>query len=185
MAGCCFSTRALCIISLSVTTDCCLKLINKASQMDRCAHAQSVSSALLRADIWVMPVFYHDSWDFVFWNHQTVIKSNRWRLSFAFTANLNIIFLFNQHFLWGHCMEGRFTNLQAGYKGQKPPAFPPALAMLPGQTTLMSPVTSQTFYKSAEWPWWSINTEPIAPARQSSHIRDGKKPEATGSPRVL
>ena len=72
-ARCCFSTRALCSVSLSVTTDCCLKLINKVSQMDPRAHALSVSSALLCADIWVMPVFYHKSWDLGSWNHQTVI----------------------------------------------------------------------------------------------------------------
>lgn len=40
-----------------------------------------------------------------------------------------------------------------------------------------SPVTSQTFYTSAEWSRWSINTERIAPAGQSSHIRNRKKPK--------
>lgn len=40
-----------------------------------------------------------------------------------------------------------------------------------------SPVTSQTFYKSAEWLRWSINTLWIAPGGENGHIRNSKKPK--------
>lgn len=118
-AGCCFSTHTLYIISLSVTTDCCLKLINKSSQMDPRAHAQSVSSAPLHTDIWVMPVFYHNSWDFVFWNHQTVIKANQWRLSSFPFLPIEILFFY----LIDISCEV-IANLEPGSKGQKSLAFP-------------------------------------------------------------
>ena len=57
-------------------------------------------------------------------------------------------------------------------------AFPPALVtLLPYVSCDLSDIL-----KFAEWLGWSVNTELIAPAGQSSHFRDGKSPEAASSP---
>lgn len=94
--------------------------------MDPRAHAQSVSSAPLHTDIWVMPVFYHNSWDFVFWNHQTVIKANQWRLSSFPFLPIEILFFY---FIDISCEV--IANLEPGSKGQKSLAFPSSVGDAP------------------------------------------------------
>lgn len=156
---------------------CCLKLISKASQMDVRAHAQSVSQA-------------HSPVKDAHLGHALVlrrslkicVKSNKKTLTawfnFSGVTPFSLILHSNLHFLWSHCEKAEFMNLSLLRRPEIPLPQPPG----PGPCSLdglpwKSPVTSQTFYKSAEWLRWSINTPWIAPGGGNGHIRNSKKPK--------
>lgn len=111
------------------------------------------------------------------WNYQGLII---WKKS---QPNTQATFIF-QHGPFKH----RFSEVSVGKHG----VYEPALylkrteilqLLLRGQACSLdslswkSLVTLQTFHKFAEWLQWSINTPPIAPGGENSHIRNSKKPK--------
>lgn len=88
-------------------------------------------------------------------------------------SHLNNVFLY----YWGHCRKAG-SLWYCGVVTKQFPSRSPGSRRAPlDSLPWKSPVTLQTFHKSAEWLRWSINTLWIGPSGKSGHIRNSKKPK--------